>query len=204
MEPLSAVNDTEPKRARLREKKHARKDGGVTTYYSWDGRRKGLGEVPLGTEKDSAIKLWNQLESGIYTEAKILGKSGPKTLAVRQVGKRRAIPNAAWNMAEPWMRTMFLNAERRASVAKRAFTITPSEFIELCIQSEMTCAVSGITFDSTGKNSPFAPSLDRIDSARGYEPGNVRLVCHIANVAMNKWGLEHLIKLSKAVLRKYG
>jgi hypothetical protein len=37
---------------------------------------------------------------------------------------------------------------------------------------------------------PFAPSLDRRSSHRGYEPDNVRLVCIAVNFGMGQWGQE--------------
>ena len=46
------------------------------------------------------------------------------------------------------------------------------------------CDLSGCPF-GTG---PFAPSLDRIVPARGYVPGNVRVVILLMNVALGNWG----------------
>ena len=59
---------------------------------------------------------------------------------------------------------------------------------------EGRCAVSGLEFSEVQVGGgrarrPYAPSLDRIDTRRGYEPDNVRLVCAVANFAMNAWGL---------------
>ena len=46
---------------------------------------------------------------------------------------------------------------------------------------------------------PFAPSIDRVNCARGYLFDNVRLTCQIANLAMNVWGAEVLASfISKA------
>jgi hypothetical protein len=66
------------------------------------------------------------------------------------------------------------------------------------------CTVSGLPFSEvvigTGRaRKPFAPSLDRIDRARGYAPDNVRLVCVIANFAMNAWGQGPLQELARAI-----
>src|SRR3546814_15533675 len=47
---------------------------------------------------------------------------------------------------------------------------------------------------------PFAPSLDRIDSGQGYLKGNVRLVCTIANFALNQWGDSVLRRLAHGVV----
>lgn len=35
--------------------------------------------------------------------------------------------------------------------------------------------------------SPFVPSIDRIDSSKGYTPGNVRVVCWAINQARGAW-----------------
>jgi hypothetical protein len=50
---------------------------------------------------------------------------------------------------------------------------------------------------------PYAPSLDRIDPRRGYEPDNVRLVCAVANFAMNAWGLEPVLYMARAMAKKH-
>jgi hypothetical protein len=65
------------------------------------------------------------------------------------------------------------------------------------------CALSGIPFDlaphGASTRRPFAPSLDRIDSARGYHRGNVRLVCCAVNYLMNEWGDEVFHRLADAI-----
>lgn len=54
------------------------------------------------------------------------------------------------------------------------------------------CAVTGtpLSLAEVGprKLRPYAPSIDRIDSDKGYVPGNCRVVCAAANMAMNAWG----------------
>jgi hypothetical protein len=77
---------------------------------------------------------------------------------------------------------------------KREFSITPKYFAAL-VREHTRCAVTGVAFEFEGKRNPFRPSLDRIDSSRGYEPGNVRLVTLAANLAMSNWGDETLLKM---------
>jgi hypothetical protein len=83
--------------------------------------------------------------------------------------------------------------------------VTPELVTSLYLKQRGKCAVSGITFrlDELKAGQPeskaFAPSLDRIDNGKGYEPGNVRLVCRIANFAMNNWGDAALLELSLGV-----
>lgn len=47
---------------------------------------------------------------------------------------------------------------------------------------------------------PFAPSLDRIDSTRGYVVGNVQFVCTAANFAKGQWGLDVLRRIARGVV----
>lgn len=51
---------------------------------------------------------------------------------------------------------------------------------------------------------PFAPSLDRLDGTRGYQRDNVRLVCTIANFAMNRWGETVLFQLAQGIVAHQG
>ena len=67
------------------------------------------------------------------------------------------------------------------------------------------CAVSGIAFakraSSDGKRDPWAASIDRIESRQGYSIENSRVVCLAANLAMNEWGLDVLLRLSRGIHR---
>lgn len=67
-----------------------------------------------------------------------------------------------------------------------------------------TCELTGLKFDfslpTQKRSNPFAPSLDRIDSLKGYTKENTRLVLNSVNMALNEFGLEHLILISKAIV----
>lgn len=78
----------------------------------------------------------------------------------------------------------------------------------LLVDQKWCCAVSGIRLSAPRTSlkfnrDPFGPSLDRIDAAGGYVPGNVRIVCTMVNSAictmvnsaMGEWGLTNLRKL---------
>lgn len=51
---------------------------------------------------------------------------------------------------------------------------------------------------------PWKPSLDRIDSSRGYFKGNVRFVAVIANLARHRFSDEELVTFCRAVVAMAG
>jgi hypothetical protein len=93
---------------------------------------------------------------------------------------------------------MFVAARKRDE-----YTLTPEDERELELKAGGMCQITGISFapkpvDSYFRN-PYAPSLDRIDSSKGYHKDNVRLVLCAVNTAMNEWGL----KLFDQIASKY-
>lgn len=66
------------------------------------------------------------------------------------------------------------------------------------------CAVTRVKFEYgppvDGARRPWSPSLDRIESSRGYVPGNVRFVCVAANLAMNTWGEKVLHRMAESLI----
>lgn len=60
------------------------------------------------------------------------------------------------------------------------------------------CEATGLSFE-WGTGSPWAPSIDRIDSARGYTMDNVQVVCWIYNQAKNTYTDAELLRLARAI-----
>ena len=62
------------------------------------------------------------------------------------------------------------------------------------------CEMSGIPFHSGPKErnttSPYSPSIDRIDSSKGYTPENCRVVLWALNAAFGHWGEETFRKIA--------
>lgn len=76
-------------------------------------------------------------------------------------------------------------------------------FILKLMESDV-CSVTGIVFDyekpeGTKKN-PYAPSLDRIDSTRGYYRDNVRLVIWQYNLMKGEITDEQLFNICKEIV----
>lgn len=99
-----------------------------------------------------------------------------------------------------------ITRRHKLSAVKRglAFSITDDFVFGLMEQTSFRCAVSGVPFSkSRGETDvvdPWAASIDRIENRQGYTPDNVRIVCCIANIAMNRWGLDSLIRLARGVI----
>jgi hypothetical protein len=92
-------------------------------------------------------------------------------------------------------------AQRRSRLRKRACTINMTELLEMYEAQGGKCAVSGIRFlEGAVEDEPFSPTIDRIDSLKGYEKGNVRIVCLSVNLLMNRWGDE----VFKLLIQKMG
>lgn len=110
--------------------------------------------------------------------------------------------DASWKDVAKWV-----HARQRQAAKDRGipFDLIPSEVYAMMLATNFRCAISGIDLaKKVGPNAtpdPWAASLDRIESRHGYTRDNVRVVCLAANVAMNRWGFDVLLRLSKAVVR---
>jgi len=65
------------------------------------------------------------------------------------------------------------------------FDLTPDFIQDLFDKSGRKCAITGIPFQmelgKPYKRNPFRPSIDRIDSKRGYTKDNIQIVLSIVN-----------------------
>ena len=46
---------------------------------------------------------------------------------------------------------------------------------------------------------PYSASVDRIDNSIGYVMGNIRFICHMANIARNRYSDDQVIEFCKLV-----
>lgn len=86
-----------------------------------------------------------------------------------------------------------IHAAMRRSLIRDGTFISTDALNNLLRRSGGKCMLTGIPFSSeqsSGRRRPWLPSLDRIDSSKGYTDGNMRLVCSAVNIALNDWGDE--------------
>ena len=80
----------------------------------------------------------------------------------------------------------------------------PSDVRRLLIAQGFKCAITGRPFDlEGGRRAPWRASLDRIDNAKPYQRGNVRLVATVVNMAMGSWGEGTLRELAALLTPEY-
>lgn len=98
-------------------------------------------------------------------------------------------------------RNMISGARTRAKARGLPFALGDREqrIIEGILERG-ECEMTGIKFSGPGKRSGFSASLDRIVPAKGYVPGNVRVVCLAMNSALGDWGEEPLREVMKTWL----
>lgn len=135
-------------------------------------------------------------------------------LFVKQLGDAAPSYEAAANVAaNPAVRRILKKrvdfAKSRAGTRGIEHSLTLEAVIAAYDAQAGACAVTGIPFDISerleseeGWKRPYSPSIDRIDSRRGYTAENTRLVCSAVNNAMGSWGEAVFIHLAYALVAK--
>lgn len=82
------------------------------------------------------------------------------------------------------------NAQKRSKGSKRKCTL--DEDWKRWALDQDRCPLTQLPLDWSAFRSreapgPLAPSIDRIDPAKGYTPDNTRIVSHFANIAKSVW-----------------
>jgi hypothetical protein len=79
------------------------------------------------------------------------------------------------------------------------FTISVADAWAIINKQGWKCALSGVPFTQGGGRSRTQFSMDRIDSTRGYEPGNVQFVTLVINLAKKNMTDAEFIHMCKQV-----
>lgn len=90
------------------------------------------------------------------------------------VNKVRAISEKGYRTVKGRARNLFHTCKSRAKKKSLDFTLTKT-WIEIRLQLGV-CELTGLPF-SMDRDNPFTPSVDRIDTSKGYTEDNCRLIC---------------------------
>ncbi|GEM_PF-2421366 len=108
--------------------------------------------------------------------------------------------NRRWQAKNPARH--LLNTCRKSAQSRGHECAITADDIEALL-APMTCSATGLplTWEYAGptRANPWAPSIDRIDCARGYVLGNVRVVCWAFNQMRGDFPDEVVFALAKAL-----
>lgn len=96
---------------------------------------------------------------------------------------------------------MLARAKTRSKLAGIECTITVDDIV---IPDK--CPIMDITmrsYEGAPGGRPNSPALDRIDNSEGYVPGNVQVICHLANMMKSSATPEELLKFADWAIKTY-
>lgn len=95
---------------------------------------------------------------------------------------------AEWWKTAPIQKRLLYAARRRSKINKLLFDIEESDIIipDVCPILDVKLEVS------YEKQASSSPSLDRVDSTKGYVKGNVRVISYKANACKSNMTIEQL------------
>lgn len=105
----------------------------------------------------------------------------------RKRGRKKDVENL-----EKYCEYMFRGARQRSIEKNREITITAEDVKDLLIQQNKKCKLSGIEFDTSRS---YKPSIDRIDSNKGYTKDNIQLICLIINKMKSNLNQKEFIEI---------
>jgi hypothetical protein len=126
--------------------------------------------------------------------------------AIEQYKKLYALENGNEFIKVPdgYEKVLLRNLLKNAKSRGIEVGLTEVEIKSLLERCNGKCSITGIKFNmhhQSYKMRPWIPSIDRIDSNKGYFLDNVRIICAYANLAINQYGIETLMFLSSRITR---
>lgn len=196
-------------------------DKPLTEYYL----SRGIYESACKPCRRKGINLKNKIVAESHTK---IDTSGVKTCSMCNTTKLRVefsirrsssdglaveCKECATNRTKAFYRTNEGHATMLASRVKNSYVnsregseqsdIDKNFLKELLVRQESKCALSGLTLDASNAGDAnirgqLVPSVDRIDSTKGYTKDNVRLVVACLNQAKGPWSDADLLTMASA------
>lgn len=154
-------------------------------------------DVPLGWPRNYPL---GKVRGDALVEAKRIFKELGLSPFVYRTGKQStAIPREV-------VRALWHRCRRNGKQRGIECDITFEQMESIAGRSQGRCEVSGLAFQyekAPGHYTrPWAPSIDRVECAKGYTKSNCRVVCFAVNVAMNQWGVDTLFRVASALVAR--
>ena len=84
------------------------------------------------------------------------------------------------------------------------FDITLTQLGDLLEKQNFMCSKTGVPLVIAGVDSPWSPSIDRIDNSKGYIDGNIQIVCVMYNRAKHTASDREVLQFAHALLNHSG
>lgn len=97
-----------------------------------------------------------------------------------------------------WSR-IFSRQKYEAGRRGLSFNATIQQCWDLINKQQWKCALTGVSFVPGGSRNDLQPSLDRINSSVGYDPGNLQYVTYRVNLIKREMPESEFIMLCKQV-----
>jgi hypothetical protein len=115
--------------------------------------------------------------------------------------------NADMSWPDRWIKITYNQMRSAAKSRHIPFDLTFNQFIELIKEANGRCMLTGIRFEfqllgTKSRRRPFAPSVDRIDSSKGYSTDNCRLICAALNIALGDWSMNPVMRIARALVAR--
>jgi hypothetical protein len=163
-------------------------------------RRRHAAKVAKGdreylTAQSRASAKYNASEKGKASQA-------AATARYRETGQDKAWRAARYATVQGRAGMLLHGARNRAVKENREFDLIFDDIYVLVAAG--TCPRTGFLFDLAPhpelRRHPFAPSIDRIDSTKGYIRGNVQIVCNWYNLAKHELPEAEMLAFCQAVV----
>jgi len=116
---------------------------------------------------------------------------------------KRGNQHKQWNGFEGisggWWANHILRERSQVARPKVPVIITKEYAWELFLKQDKKCALSGIEITIAGDHKINTASIDRIDSSKGYEEGNIQWVHKHINFMKRTYSQEYFIEMCKKV-----
>jgi hypothetical protein len=137
------------------------------------------------------LQYWEQTKDVVNKNRKISSLSKEKHERVKELKRKNAKKHLESGM--------LLRARKRAKEKGLDFNIELSDII-----IPEYCPLLNVKLTANERhNYRYNPSLDRIDSSKGYIKGNIQVISNLANVMKNNATPEELIAFAKNILKIY-
>lgn len=176
------------------------------------GKRFGLLRVVSRAHNKKSWTMWNcQCDCGrdIVAYSTHLLRGNTKSCGCKQ--SAAGAEHVQWEgygeiSGQRWAEIQRRSLSLRSSRLNHTFSITIEYAWELFLLQNRKCALTGqtLTFSKTNADRSATASLDRIDSSKGYEPGNVQWVHKDVNRMKNVFPQDYFIATCQLVARKMG